>query len=537
MGATFGSLHVAGGELNQIKSLFPDAEVGTWAEGCVSVFDPAFVPGETEKAARKLSKKVVQPVLCAWIFDSDAVSFSIFQAGKCVVCHVLNPEGFGKMGNIPLFCKTWALPPEDAARLRVIWKKGDAEEQLSMTASLMGLPLFHDSSTLPENAYHRDTDAVDQWIRERPVPPKIKNEGKAELIQELTEFRISYKGHSRFYYVSEEPYDDPYSENYDDIWEVRPDGTLQKVLRLQIIGSARLRCITSEDRLIGIKNIPRDFGKRPVPETVVYDSASLLPVDFPLDSAFTRLLDNGCIITEKHHMGEDHIPVSYDLICLAADGTALWCRENIPFMTNVSAANENEVILCNSRINVSEITRVSLFTGEIIGKTEIPIGLDCYKIKWHDNAWWGMYDLWPESEGKNKIVHMLAKLDRDFRVVADTALPSFSQEFCFGDLFCYVYICEDQVMVFDKSDLSLQNVLKDKDILIPREILGEAAQQRLWMQRGSCTVEAWDSTLTKTISRFRLKGSVMGHFINVNGNFCVTTWDEKKNIFRVYRFC
>jgi len=128
MGTSLANLHILGGDEQQICALLPNVTVGRWSERFVSIYSPEFAPGSPEKVARLLSKKQKQPVLLAWIFDSDATGFAVYQNGKKTSEHITNPDSFSKMGNITLFCDVLGLPTEDAPRLRAVWKKGDAEE-------------------------------------------------------------------------------------------------------------------------------------------------------------------------------------------------------------------------------------------------------------------------------------------------------------------------------------------------------------------------------------------------------------------------
>ena len=55
MGTTLASLHIRGGDLEQIRGWMPDAAVGRWARDCVSVFHKSLLPGTADKKARVLS--------------------------------------------------------------------------------------------------------------------------------------------------------------------------------------------------------------------------------------------------------------------------------------------------------------------------------------------------------------------------------------------------------------------------------------------------------------------------------------------------
>lgn len=203
MGTKLGNLHIRNATVEEVAPLLPGAIVGQWADGFVSAYSEEYQWGSAEQAGRKLSRKLPHAtVLTAAIFDSDVVSFEVYRAGKRLTAHLLNPyEDINRPGNPKVFCEALGLPPEDEKRLRTLWKKGNAEEQLELTGSLLGLPLYHDPAYMPKESVHRNLAAVDAWIAERPDPPKparIKNMTKAELVRE-TGGNLLLNTHSKYW--------------------------------------------------------------------------------------------------------------------------------------------------------------------------------------------------------------------------------------------------------------------------------------------------------------------------------------------------
>lgn len=262
-----------------IKSIRKPAEhqilekvvTGCFSERFVSAFFDEFEQNILEKTARAISKKFSEPVLCAWLFDSDVVGFHIYSSGKKIAEYIYNPDGYSKLGNLSLFCEALGLEKEDEARLRAIFKKGSAEEQLDMTARLIGAPFYADVQMLPHKKYVRDVKAVDQWIAERPKPQKIVNTTKAEIIQEIPQYRFCYHLGKNPFYGREEPFDDRFSCNEIQLWDHHADGTLSV---FQSIKHNAFYCMFfgSEKRLLVVS---QKSG------TVVFDSAGLLPKDYP----------------------------------------------------------------------------------------------------------------------------------------------------------------------------------------------------------------------------------------------------------------
>jgi len=243
MGTKLGNIHVWNASQEQVAELLPGALVGVWGEGFVSAYREDFQWGDVEREGRTLSRRLpAATVLTAAIFDSDVVSFEVFQGGKRLTEHLLEPyTGRNKMGKPSLFCRLLGLPPEDEERLKVLWKKGNAEEQLKLTGALLGAPLGYDPELMPKGPVRRDAEAVDQWIAERPAPPKVKSATKAELVQELRDVVKPRQIGQNFFCLSEvKDIETEKTEYMTYVWYVTPfdclyrlddDGLLQLVVK------------------------------------------------------------------------------------------------------------------------------------------------------------------------------------------------------------------------------------------------------------------------------------------------------------------
>ena len=243
MGTKLGNLHIRNATVEEVAPLLPGAIVGQWSEGFVSAYSEEYQWGSAEQAGRKLSRKLPHAtVLTAAIFDSDVVSFEVYQAGKRLTAHLLNPyEDINRPGNPKVFCEALGLPPEDEKRLRTLWKKGDAEEQLELTGVLLGLPLYHDPAYMPKESVRRDVAAVDAWIAERPKPlkpPKIKNVTTAICLQEFSgvymQFvqRVDDVLQLSLRSVSPGNHGYPDHDSEEQFWQTAPDGSLVPILNI-----------------------------------------------------------------------------------------------------------------------------------------------------------------------------------------------------------------------------------------------------------------------------------------------------------------
>ncbi len=476
---------------------------------------------------------MTQPILIAWIYDSDAVGFAVYQSGKAVTEHIMNPDGYSKMGNIALFCETLDLPAEDAPRLRSVWKKGDAEEQLALTDQLLGLPLYHDAKTLPEERYSRDSDTVDTWIAERPTLPKVKSETKAVFIQELTYFCQDSSGTQfdiikPYWYAYEFLFDGSYQ-----FWEQNTDGTL----RLGWV-TKNLLFQTSQDRVLGIDKRTR---------SIVFDSAGLLPEGYEIKGATRHIrvqyfLSDGGLLWKDYTERDSGGAVLSLFIRCAPDGAEMWRKSGdpsgCPLFTGETYKN-SEFIFSSYSGATDWVERVDVYTGNTIEKQPRPFGLNARPHAYHNGCWWIAHDRIVRKDGKRENWenrgYALTKFSDSLQPLAESVLPLYyTQELFFSpdNVYVYVFFFKDQVMVLNSETLAVENILTDKSFLMPR---GFDSAGRFWIQRDNSMIEAWDACLGRTLSRHRLKGRIVGHHQNEQGALCVAALSEKQKVLRVYK--
>jgi len=517
MGTTLANLHILGGDEQQLHTLLPKATVGSWSARFVSAYFQEFEPRLSEKTARALSKKLAQPVLLAWIFDSDAVGFVVYQGGKSIAEHILDPEGHDKMGNIALFCESLELPADDVPRLRAVWKKGDAEEQMELTALLLGLPLYHSCDMLPDQQHIRDSEAVDKWIAERPAPPKIKSETKAVLMQEQTRFRWNSTPHIT-QYCSVEPYDDEYAYDKHQFWTPNADGTLLPGQSME----GHQFFMTSQDRILGIDTSDG---------VIAFDSAGLLPKGYQMKGSIWCFLPDGGLLWREN--SRDLAVTTY--IRCAKDGSELWMKSEKNQRLDFWGSENGEVIFTSDSAGMLWLERVDGLTGATIEKQPKPFGLNAWSKAYHNGYWWVAHDGSFFKDGKRENRgHTLTKLNGAYRISAEIPLPIYTQGLFFSPDHAHVYVFffKSQIMVLNAETLAVENVLNDKSYLGPR---GFDSAGRFWLQRDNSTVEAWDAGLSGPRSRHKLKGEIRGHHINEQGVMCVVAWSKKEKVLRVYR--
>lgn len=513
MGTTIVNIHVYGGDERQIRELLPETLVGNWSENFISVY-----PSELEidfgvKMSKALSRKVSQPILHTWLYDSDAVGFAIYQSGRTIAQHFMSPdEIYNRMGNIPLFCETLDLSADDTKRMRRIWKKGNAEEQVWLTGLILGVPLNHDYYYPPEKMCVRDVEAADKWLAERLEPKKITSETKAVLLQELVDFRFEALNGSG-QYCSATPLEVGWNTyDYDELifWKVNKDGTISP--GYTVTEFLDFFPTASKERFIGL-----DDG------FVKFDSANLLPIGYQIgNSHYHRFLPDGGFLRE-----------SSGLVRYASDGAEMW-KKNRGRMTDYMMTINNEMIFVSTSRNINLLERVDGMTGELIEKREFNIGSipnPQHKIN-HNGMVWLAHDHRSEN---GEYGYALTKLDTNLQIVGQLSLPTFVQRIFHSPdgAYIYVFFYQSQVMVVNAETLTIAHTLIDKSFLAPH---GFDASGRFWIQRGNSTIEAWDEILSKTLSRHKLKGMISGSHKDDQGNICVATNAEKNHLFRVYKF-
>lgn len=557
MGTKLGNLHIRNATVEEVAPLLPGAIVGQWFEGFVSAYSEEYQWGSAEQAGRKLSRKLpAATVLTAAIFDSDVVSFEVYRAGKRLTAHLLNPyEDVNRPGNPKVFCEALGLPPEDEKRLRTLWKKGDAEEQLELTGSLLGLPLYHDPAYMPKEPVRRDTETVDAWIAERPDPPKIKSVTKVELIQELPQMIMSSMAFAisdDAYYILTPTDQEGYSLSLaGQLWRLDPDKGLVCIAPQEGFDFADTYCIQGE-RIVVLQQLRSEMGMA-VGSRIGYDSQSILPWQMPLECEGQAVIANDPrvirLLPDGGFWGEFSIDCDYGpLLQVAArfgsDGHPRWSRM-LPRGTSIVAVNSDRLYVSDSddegRKGLSwfDLEGQQSPITEVAGNTQF--------CAWGEGLYLSSTDYRAE---KITLFHLGADLD----LLGQIDLPgcniwsvTFSPK---GDtLFLSSYT--QGLWLLDAKDLSVHQALlsKDKYMNVYADGMG-----RYWACSGNSTLIGYDGTL-RPISRHRMKGTICGvlptqvgltvltydraeyDYQYLDGNLIATPKDPKRpySTLRVYR--
>lgn len=580
MGTFLGNLQVLDASEEQIATLLPRAVTGCWSERFITVLHESYGFGSVEQPAKKLSKQLLQAtVLAVGLADSDALELSVWQGGKRIAAQIDGYEGSpAKKGDPKRFCAALGLPEEDVPRLKAVWTKGDAEEKLALTAALLAAPLHCRVDWLPKERAVRDTAMVDQWLAQRPDPPKVKNQTRAELIQELTgvDFRsYSFMGEPARPLFSLHHVDaEGWSDRTEDEWCLTgPDGLVERTdpkldPRPEVDG---LPCFCDSDYFPGhwelcyletgggrVLGLARQWLSSYRQEyQVVEDSAGLLavPFSFKLDGDLRdfhqiwSMEDGGVLVWyQRLNLCDSHGPrTPFDLVRYAPDGTILWRRQ---FGEAAMDAHYLPKIFWDSLLWIEGPE--DFFSVDLDGRDYSHIG-----VKTHDQEGdrFSTHDIIKDQETPGEVwlarnttwyasrctVCSILRFDRQGTLLREDSLPEGVSKSSFSLFLSGLLYLPDRILLISYNEgiwmldrASLSAVAGTRDCRNYLSAVQDGAG-RIWVSVGGSTLEAYDKDL-KLLSRHRLKGYVSSNFkLDRTGRLTVRTYDDRKHILRVYR--
>lgn len=188
MGAKFANLQVHNGDIDAVKGLCPASyTVSSLSAGWITVTGSGIGWGTAQKEARRISKDLGCSILSIEYFDDDFVELAVYKADKKVAGHIpASYEGFQRIiGKPKKFADALQLQPDDEKLLKTVFQEEAPEICVHLMESLLGCVLWVDEESL-NSAKPLGRDYLDQYLSNKAVNAKIKNQTKLVLMDELT---------------------------------------------------------------------------------------------------------------------------------------------------------------------------------------------------------------------------------------------------------------------------------------------------------------------------------------------------------------
>lgn len=569
MGTSVSNFQLLGVSEEAVRAALPHALVGTWSERFVTACPDPTKYRQLTRTAKALSARLECTLLLVDMFDGDTLLLALYQNGQRLTVHKAYPsQEFCSAGKPPLFCTGLGLPEELAPKLRRLFTDcGMQEEKLSILESLLGAPLFlRWDDEPPTAAVAADPGPLHQWLSEHPLPPKIKNQCRAELIQEIPDRAPAHLIHANFMIFRLPVYkDDDYEGSYTvtpvgDILGFAtqggervhplPDGRLElsplpmpepsdpDVLREALFPSYDAWLYDYEydsldGRLVITASMRGRHGSAALYcTTILHDSAGLLtPRILTLDGASAYacdglylLPDGGFLAVVGAETDDSRPPVitrQSALVCYGPDGTQQWAVWNVDRMSRVI---NGLIYAVDASSNPQRLLAVTM-DGAVAAEYTFPVGCDPSACIVGNTPYLRQGQGWYEDD-------LLLRLTPDLRPDGQVQVPYMSDPVLSPDgalLYCAGFGSGLQVM--DAATLRVLHRVDRRDEFAAPIV---DRQNRLWVSNKSY-LECYDPDLT-LISRHRLSGEHYGYHWTSDGSLCVLTYQEKRALFRVYRF-
>lgn len=559
MGTSVSNLQFLGVPEETVRDALPHALVGKWSTRFVTACLDGQLSFDTERKGRSLSKKLNCTVLAVSLEDGDTLRLLIFQNGKCPTCHIALPAtGTEIAGKADLFCSALGLPEELAPKLKRLFSDCVMQEdKLGILQALLGAPLFiryggGQAGELPEGVLEADSVPLEKWIEEHPVPPKIKNRCKAELLQEIADrypecesgtivFRPAVReGDHHVGWYSQHRAGDilGYASRGGEWAKPLPDGHMELTpmddgaiksdfdnISFTSLGSRLIMTVCR----YGPDTSGFPGAQMPVQTVVVQDTAGIIPCPLPLTwegkpatGELIPLADGGFLMLVSARYDGSRPPVKLTeerLACCGPDGALRWTAPGIRHIHQIAG---QRIYAADGEIEHLLALRLD---GTIAGTyrfPECPYGTEVHIL----NA--VPYVI----QGEYQADALVTRLTQDLQPDGTVCVPFMSELALSPDgTLLYAAGYDSGLRVIDAKSLDVLHDLPRKDSFYNSVVDG---QNRLWVANKGC-FECYTPEL-ELISRHRLKGSVYRSYCSAGGHACALTFQESKYIIRVYRF-
>lgn len=541
MGTTVSSLQILGATEDAVRAAMPKAAVGSWSERFVTACPGELCFGQLDRKAGWLSRKLDCTVLSVSMFDGDDVSLALYVSGKRTARHAVYALADGPVpGNANAFCAGLGLAPQLAPLLKRLFAEPDQEEKLHILSCLLGAPLFvrWDDDFAAVAFQPADEGPLRAWAEAHPLPPKIRNRTRMELVQEIGERSLETvssvlilrplhradEAEARFFGRAVGEVIGCWSTGGEWArWD--GDGRLQ-CTPLAEDGPDDLSYAEADGRLLTFAAESVPAGPHcwvPGPSRVVSDSAGRLPLPLPLASDGTpmtiaegHLLADGGFLTVMRPVEGGDLQV---LNRYSANGDVLWSwRGPIRRVTPLG----DRIYL-----SASDETGTMLYCLTLAGERLAAARTNSREPVRTDGTF--LYQL---RRGGYRQDDTLLRLTPELREAGRLPVPYMSDLAVAPDgsfLVCAGY--GSGLAVVDLEAFRLRKVLPGPENYYLTVVDGK---NRIWAACGGYFT-CWTPDL-EPLSRHRFAGDVVDHTRNRAGEICLATHQHAKYRTRVYRF-
>ena len=540
MGTTVSNLQILGAAESAVKAALPKALVGQWSERFVTACPDDLSFAQLDRKAGWLSRKLGCAVLSVSMFDSDVLSLALYVLGKRTARHlVCDEEEKYVTGNTAAFCEGLGLPPQLAPLLKRLFAVRDQEEKLEILSCLLGAPLFvrEDSDPASIKFQPADDKPLYAWIEAHPLPPKLKNQTRMELLQEIGERGLGF-GSTILRPLGYWPEERAGLSGRPSVrlpcgeacsggeWAQWSQDRHLLLTPLQEDGLRDIRYIADAGRLLTIaEEMEKDEDGGYVPKTarIVSDSAGILPIPLPLAPEGQPMWFSwGCLLPDGGFLA-DLCPRNGEnvkMLCrYSAKGDVLWSWKG----DNACPTVIGERIYLSTGRNEEAVLHCLTLEGEHLYSAASGSNASVYT----DGTF--LYQL---KEGCYNQNDTLLRFTPDLREAGQLPVPYMSTLAIAPDgsfLVCAGY--GSGLMVIDLRRFAPRAELRNRGNYHRTVVDGE---NRVWAANGSC-FECWSADL-KPLSRHRVAGDITDCILNQAGELCITAFQHSKYRLRVYRF-
>ena len=212
MGTKFANIQVKSASYEAVKTLFPKSIVRVLSPDWVTVVDEVFEWGTVEKEARRISKKLQEPVLTVEYFDDDFVQFTVYAHGKQMAKHIpASYEGVEAKHCTP---KKWVtslgLLETTMKDCKFVLKECDVECSLKLMESVLQCVLWVDREMIEDHLSPNPYSKLETYMQEKQdeakAKKKIKNATKLTQVDEVAGGFSKYKNPSCYFTTTDIDY-------------------------------------------------------------------------------------------------------------------------------------------------------------------------------------------------------------------------------------------------------------------------------------------------------------------------------------------